>query len=342
MTHRTTPALRLAGLGLGLALMAPLPAALAFGEFEGMLYNPCSTFTTCTAAVFSAAHAGTLIRFNNVVGNYRMPDYIVPGDNGAWATEQLETTAAIRVALGELCSNCYTDGPFWSGAAAQAQSDFGVNRGYGATTFGAAGNDVQSDGRAVVRIETTGMTDSAWRDVWTFSANGHFNTTIRVDGDVSRAEGNPVFPSTFHISPGERWSEWQYGIKVWDVDNLTPDADHELAPTLVGAASLSEIIAWDFGDSMPRPFESLLSLGFDFTAGVQYVVIAQLRLVARDGHTIDIYNTARLTDVTLSNGASLSALSGHDYLAPVPEPQTLALLLAGLASLALRRSAGRP
>ena len=55
---------------------------------------------------------------------------------------------------------------------------------------------------------------------------------------------------------------------------------------------------------------------------------------SRNGREIDIYDTAQLTDVVLSNGAALSALSGHDYLVTVPEPGQGALILVGLAVMA--------
>ena len=53
------------------------------------------------------------------------------------------------------------------------------------------------------------------------------------------------------------------------------------------------------------------------------------------GRTIDIYNTARLGGAVLSAGAQLKALSGHDHLAPVPEPGPALMWLGGLAAVAL-------
>ena len=53
-----------------------------------------------------------------------------------------------------------------------------------------------------------------------------------------------------------------------------------------------------------------------------------------NGREVDLFNTVRLRDVELSNGAVLSALSGHDYFAqakPVPEPSTWLLFVGGLA-----------
>lgn len=308
-----------------------MPAALAFGELDGGVGIPCATFTNCSAAVFSHTWASTVYEFNNILGKYQPPGLLQPGYNSEQSEARLETTAALRVAAGECpIIPCGVVG-FHGDASAQAQSDFGANRAIASTGFGAQGHDDQGSASADVRVTTGSTANSVWRDAWTFSTNGHFNATIRAEGQSSRQTANLTLPSTF--TPFGFPSEWSYDIKVWDVDHLTLDPDRILAPTLVGAASLLEAIAWN--ESRPS-FASLLSLDFNFASGVHYVVIAELRVNTMNGREIDVYNTARLTDVVLSNGASLSALSGHDYLAPVPEPRTLALLLAGLAFVAVR------
>ena len=315
-------------------LWAPMPAALAFGELDGGVGSPCTTFTTCSAAVFSHTWASTVYEFNNIHGNYQPPVPLHPGYNSEQSEARLETTAALQVEAGGcLIIPCGVVG-FHTYAMTRAQSDFGVNRASAYTDYGAMGQDVQGNASADVRVTSGGTANSVWRDAWTFSTNGHFNATIRADGQSSRQTANLTLPSTF--TPFGFPSEWSYDIKVWDVDHLTPDSDHILEPTLVGAASLLETIAWN--ESRPS-LASLLSLNFDFASGVQYVVIAELRVNAMNGRDIDVYNTARLTDVALSNGASLSTLSGHDYLASiagpssVPEPGTAWLLSPALLAL---------
>jgi len=91
------------------------------------------------------------------------------------------------------------------------------------------------------------------------------------------------------------------------------------------------------GNEQRPTFASTLALDFDFVSGVSYVVTAELGVHARNGREINLYDTAQLTDVVLSNGAELSALSGHDYLVTVPEPGQGALMLVGLAGMATLR-----
>jgi len=304
--------------------------ALAFGELDGGVGGACTTFTTCTATAYSHSWAGAVYEFNNLHYNYQLPPNMT-AYNGDQDEAGLETTASVRAVVGEIPINSYSSNPFLSYAMAQAQSDFGVNRARSFTSLGVLGNDVQANGgTAEVRVTTTSVANSVWRDAWTFNSDGHFSATISSDGHSSMLNTYLAFPSTFTYSPLGFPSEWQYDIKVWDVDHLMPDSDHILAPTLVGAASLLETIAWN--ESRPS-FASVLNLDFDFTSGVQYVAIAELRVNARNGRDIDLYNTARLTDVTLSNGATLSALSGHNYVSSVPVPAAVWLFGSGLLGL---------
>ena len=340
MTHTAVYVLRLAGLGISLALLAPMRPAQAFGELDGGAGYGCNTFTTCSATAYSHAWGSAVYEFNNLLGSYVLPQNLNPGYNSDQSETGLETFALVTAGAGQCApgQSCANSNPFGSSAFAKAQTGFGVNRALADSSFGAQGPDVQSNGSAFVRVTTAGTANSVWRDAWTFSTGGHFSAAIRADGQSLRSADNLGFPSTFAYSPFGFPSEWSFDIRVWDVDHLTPDSDRELVPTLVAQASLVDSLAWNESRS---PFASVLSLDFDFVAGVQYVVIAAMRVNVANGRQIDVFSTARLTDVTLSNGAALNALSGHDYLAPVPEPQSLALLLAGLVGVAWRCRARR-
>lgn len=322
-----------AALGLGMALMVPVQIAQAFGGAGNL--GECSSFTTCTAGVSSSAFALARYNFDSIIGAYTLPINLVPGVNTFQDTRGQETAAPLRAAVGDFCVNCYTDNPFYSSAAARSQSEFAVNHASAATSVGASGTDSQAVGRSAhVEVLTIADAASAWRDVWSFNTDGHLSATIKLDGQSSTATNNLFFPSTFDYSVASTLGDWFYEFSVWDVNHLSPDSDGFPGPTLVAQLRDQAVGA----NEQRRSFASDLKLEFDYLNGVSYVVIAQLGVHARNGRDIDLYNTARLSDVALSNGATLTALSGHDYVAAaVPEPQTVALFAIGLVGLALHR-----
>ena len=332
----TVPLRRVAPFGLGLALMAPLQAALAFGGIGHL--GECTSFTTCTAGVTSSAVAISQYEFTNIKDRYRLPQNLVPGVNEFRDQRERQTSTPVRAAVGDFCVNCATDNPFFSSAEARSQSDFAVNRASGNTSVGVAGQDVQKFGQQVlgsadVRVRTVAEAHSAWRDAWTFNADGHFSASVQLDGRSRTHTTNLFFPSDFSYSIASTVGSWFYDLRVWDVTNLSVSEFFELGgPTLVARARDQPA---NF-EEQRASFASTLALDFDFVAGVQYVVTSELGTQTWNGREIDLYSTARLTDVVLSNGASMNALSGHDYISTaVPEPQTTALMAAGLVGLAL-------
>ena len=340
MNHMTISRRPLALLGLGLVLMAPMQASVAFGGVGNL--GECASFTTCTAGVSSSAFALAQYNFTSITGSYLLPAGLTPGLNTFQDTRGQQTSAAQRAVVGELCVNCVF-GDFHSSALARSQSDFAVNRASADTSVGVAGTDARGNGNSAhVQVLTVADARNAWRDAWSFSADGHFSATIALDGRSATSTTNNFFPSTFTYAVGGTLGDWFYELSVWDVTHLSVSEEFELGgPTRVARVRDQAANA----NEQRASFESMLALDFDFMAGVQYVVTAELGVSARNGRTIDLYNTARLTDVALSNGASLSALSGHDYFAaaPVPEPQTWALFGLGVAGLTLyrRRQRGR-
>ena len=334
MKRLTLPLQWVAPFGLGLALMAPLQATFAFGGIGNL--GECTTFTTCTAGVSSVAVAISQYEFTAIKDNYQLPLNLVPGMNERRDQRDRQTNVPLRAAVGDFCANCATDNPFFSSAIARSQSDFAVNRASAQTSVGVSGHDVQTFGQQVlgsanVQVRTVAEVRSTWRDAWAFNANGHFNASIQLDGKSGTNTSNPFFPSSFNYALSSTPGGWFYDLRVWDVTNLSISAffEVEAGPTLVARVQ-------DQADEHRASFNSTLALDFDFMAGVQYVVTAELGIQAWNGREINLYSTARLTDVMLSTGANMTALSGHDYFsAAVPEPQTTALMAAGLVGLTL-------
>lgn len=310
-------------------LLAASPASAWFGGVDPI--PACASFTTCTAAVGSSAWAGTGYRFSNIGPFYPIPtglNPVVDGVSDTWFFEgdvSLSTTPATTG--GWPCNvACYTNNPFTSTASARAQSGFAVNRAAAESGFGANGEDYRSPNSfADVRVTTLAQAGSVWRDAWTFSGDGHFSATVGLEGVSSNRTG-ANFPSSYTHNGLVTSGDWFFEFMVWDVDHLSFSEYFEETP---GPTLVTRVLG--SGNNEQRAsFTSALALDFDFVSGVQYVVTSQLGVNARYGRTIDLYNTARLQEVALSGGASMLALSGHDYLAPVPEPVAPVLLLAGL------------
>ena len=336
MKRLLVPLRLVAPFGFGLALMAPLQATFAFGGIGNL--GECTTFTTCTAGVSSDAVVVSQYEFTAIKDNYQLPVHLVPGVNEFRDQRSRQTNLPMRAAVGDFCVNCATDNPFFSSAEGRSQSDFAVNRASAKTSVGVSGGDVQTFGQQVlgsakVQVQTVAEVRSAWRDAWAFNANGHFNASIKLDGKSGTNTSNPFFPSTFNYTISGTLGNWFYDLRVWDVSNLSVSEFFELGgPTLVARVRDKALNA----NEQRASFNSTLALDFDFMAGVQYVVTAELGVQAWNGREIDLYSTARLTDVVLSNGANMTALSGHDYISTaVPESQTTALIAAGLVCLML-------
>ncbi|MEO5881072.1 MAG: PEP-CTERM sorting domain-containing protein [Caldimonas sp.] len=270
----------------------------------------------------------------NVPSGYIMPQGLAPGVTVRHDVQTTATTAQVGASNFTLNPSPVLTSAFAIDASARAQSDFGLNRARSSPGRGVGSTDLQGyvpgTNTADIVIETFAEATSAWRNVWSFSGAGHFSSNVAIDG-TSRLDGIPALVSSYDEDPLPAFGDWFYDLRVWDVTHLSVSEDFELGgPTLV-----ARVYQPGF-DEQRDSFASSLSLDFDFLAGTSYVVTSELRTNGFNGRQIDIFNTARLIDVALSNGAQLSSLSGHDYMAtaPVPEPSTWALLLAGMLSIA--------
>ncbi len=332
MKHSITMSYGRALLGFVFAMIAPMHVAHAFGG-DGAL-GECATFTTCTATAASGTSAFVQHNFE-LSGGYVLSPAYTPGINQAQDVDNRETTAP-AIAQTDACVPICAAPAFYSAASARAQSGFGTNRASADTSVGGHGIDTQgfTGASATVQILTVAGANSIWRDVWSFNTDGHFSATVAIDGHSSTRSTNGTFPNSYDFTVGTTLGEWYYDLDVWDVTNLSVSEDFETGgPTLV--ARLRDRTG-NSGEERPS-FGSALDLDFDFMHDVSYVVIAQLGVNARNGRNVNLFNTAQLTDVALSSGAQLTALSGHDYLATVPAPPAGLLLATAVGWMGFRK-----
>ena len=313
-------------LAAALALLGSAAETLAFGDVGAL--PACNSFTTCSAAVGGRATWSVRNEVTNIEIGFIMPPDLAPGVTVNQRSGSVATTAPLD--FSNFCPSLPCALPeFYRAAGAKSQSDFAINRVQTLMNHSVAGILTRGNGTASVSLRTYAEAASAWRDVFSFSSNGSFSAVVAIDG---RSSLGPVgsFTPAFAYQLSGTYADWYYDLRVWDVTNQSISTDFELGgPTAVGRATLNGF------DEQRSSFTGTVPLAFNFLSGVSYVLTAELRAISFDGREIDLYNTARLQNVVITGGAQLSALSGHDYLAPVPEPQPALLFAAGLAALLL-------
>ena len=307
-----------------LVLCSAAPASLAFGDVGAL--PACTTFTTCSAAVGSSVYWAVSKQVTDISVGFIMPTDLAPGVTNYSGSNSNATSAVLSEGYGGPIPGVSDE--FSRNAAARAQSDFAVNRVETSMSRSVGGTLTRGNGTARVNLRTFAQATSAWRDVWAFSGSGHFSAVVVLAGSSGLGDIGP-FDASFNFSPLSTAADWFYDLRVWDVTNFSVSDDYELGgPTPVGRARLA-----NYDETRPS-FDGSVALNFDFTSGVSYVVTGELRATSFDGREIDLFHTARLQGAVLTGGVQMATLSGHDFLAPVPEPAPALLWLAGIAGLA--------
>jgi hypothetical protein len=234
--------------------------------------------------------------------------------HGIWTTTRpLNPTGAVD---GWYVTNDYNPP---GGAAATSYTALGHNHAHALSLFG--GEEYDDDGNFERSLSFAASARSQWVDVLTFDADGTYSATFTVDGHAGGLSGG--FTAWFYGSPGafESTRNWNFDVTVMGLD------DSVNATLSMGQS----------GAYLTGSFNDSGTLNFDYLTGNRYLIVASLQAGVSNGGTVDFYNTASLSGVTLTPGTTMSALSGTDYFnlgstvaPPIPEPETYALMLAGL------------
>jgi hypothetical protein len=306
-----------------LCMVAAQPAF----PFAGVGFlGECPSFTTCTAGVSSSARY-VVQRDVSATPGYPLGSL---GQGLTQFQDEASTLDSATVSVSNLPPPpppAVVTVPWAVFGSAKAQSDIRDLHAQAYSSRAVAGTHQIGQQSAAISQLTLAESTAAWRDVWDFSAPGSFSARVSADGGSSLA-GVGVYPSGFTFTPRATLADWYFRVRVWDVDNQSISDDYELG----GPTPVAQVYLRGFGEQRKSIDDSGL-LEFNFVPGVQYVVTGELSISVRNGSEVDLFNTGHLGNATLSNGATLTALSGHDYLAPVPEPSSWLLFAGGLVAI---------
>ena len=194
-----------------------LCAAQQCAAFGGVGYlGECGTFTTCGAAVGSGASWYVRYAVTGATPDF-VPFFEAPTGSALYqGFASVQTSDPLFEARSQSSASSSID--FYQ-AAGRAQSNFGLNRAEEQSSRGMGGLVLQNAlalASANVVVQTHAEAVSAWRDVWSFTSNGHLSGRISVDGTFRLTEP-PFLPPTSQLSPIGGVGEWFFDLRVWDV-----------------------------------------------------------------------------------------------------------------------------
>ena len=166
------------------------PPCLAFGVV-GQIPD-CATPQTCTATVGSYAGWSAEYLVTAITPDYNLPSGLFAGRTLYGDGVGLLSAAPVRSQRTVIIPSPASAG-FFTDALARAQSDFGVQHAHAGAGTGVGGVQQQTP-TASARIDITmvASASSAWRDVWTFSADGHFSAALLIDGALATQAPGPI------------------------------------------------------------------------------------------------------------------------------------------------------
>lgn len=280
----------------------------------------------------SHAAGGTLFSLIDV---YYHPDYFpgVPEAEVVLARAQARDSTLLRGIEGRTYDTVF--GPTSIYVSALAQVDFGINR---------AESHLQLVDGHRSYFGNTAYAD--WQDTWTVACGspscpvyGFVTLGITLHGTAS---GSEFAYAGYELSANDSRLNLDYdqrdAVPVFNLSRRYYDTDgvfHNEYGPVTGGGNLSDTFYLQVRFKYDKPFDVGAWLGSE-------VNLAHYDLDTFSGWgSVMFGTTAALTSVDLPPGALLATASGAtypvDYAPPIPEPGTVAMLLAGLAALRVHR-----
>jgi hypothetical protein len=217
---------------------------------------------------------------------------------------------------------------------AKAKTDFGSNKAEAAAWNGRVWTETRvTSAWDATQSSITGVTHagayawSTYTEVFTPDKDGQI--ILNFDLTQHAGSGVPISSTGFDHTKydGDAWGDLL--VQVFNLDQMTEYWKKDSAFPIEGFAIVANDgvgRSWDEGSG-----SSFLSIAFDVVADNRYSLVSQLQVYAEDNASADFYGTASLKSILVTPGMNLAVGSGTTYaVAAVPEPETYALLLAGL------------
>lgn len=219
---------------------------------------------------------------------------------------------------------------------ARARTDYGSNRAEAAAWNARSWTETRVQSAwDPVESSITGYSQSAagassiYTEVFTPDQGGRIVLNFALEQHAG--SGRPSFQGpAYDLFSG--YAGGTLSVQVFNLDDTIEywwGESYESRRTQEGFAIVGENYAsreWDEG-----PGTSFMSLAFDVVAGNRYSLVSAFSVLAENNASVDFYGTASLESILVTPGMNLAIGSGTTYaVASIPEPQTYALLLAGL------------
>lgn len=312
---------------LGLMLLLAAAPALA-GPSQASIASPGGFASACASEIsssYAAPGQDMLSYYSNYAGRFACGSEVFTGAAGqagataSWSAPNLANTAAITVHMGQIHLSAQNDGP---GGSAY-QFPFGQSNGGWVDTL---------------RIDLPGQTGAS--GVWTF--------TVDVGGFIDTASGGS---GQLLLSAFKDRSELLNNVAGFDrggSDLFTTDRQRvRWSASRGGEREVQDLVTFAVPVTVGQAFDWGV-FGTAIAGDVSYGSGPDPSTALADfSHTVHYGGSAILTiGGVAAQGWSLASASGVDWMqaAPVPEPGSWALLLAGAALLLhrVRRRLPRP